>query len=301
MPIFNLVLNSTNVIGTNNTTFLYKFIQGSFDIKNADICISQLIIPYSWFNISSSYYQNAVFGYYWVDGSYHSITLPDGFYQISDINQILYQYQITNNHYLINNTTGQYQVYITIVSNVSYYSNQIICQSVPTSLPTGYTPASGFVYSTSGQTPQVNILNNNFQSILGFTYGLYPPTIQTSSYNVLSNTTPNLTPVNSIIVCCDLISNECTSQSNILDTFYPNSSFASNISYTPSYEKWITMTDGKFNSLTIQLYDQNFRIIPARDPNITISLLIKQDNIKQKIERILKLKKLDFNDENQEE
>ena len=298
MTIFNLVLNSSNVSNSTNSSYTYKFVQGNFHIKNAQCCISQIIMPYSWVNISASIYQNATFQYKWVDGTTYSITLPDGFYQISDIQNYLYQMQISNNQYLMNTSTGQYQVFINLFTNVAYYSNQLILQTVPTSLPNGYSAPNGFVFSTTtAKTPQFIILNNNFQSILGFNYGSYPSSPSTSNYSVLSNITPNLTPVNSLIVCCDRINNNCASQSNILDTFYPNASYGSNINYSPTYEKWINMIDGSFENLTLFFYDQNFRNIYAKDSNIMISLLIKQDDIKQKIERVLNIKKLDFQDD----
>ena len=39
-----LVLNSNNVIGTNNSTFQYNFIQGAFRSKNCEMSIGSLTI-----------------------------------------------------------------------------------------------------------------------------------------------------------------------------------------------------------------------------------------------------------------
>ena len=54
--IYNLVLNSTNLIDSiNKTQYAYTFINGKFYIpENSKMCISQCMIPYSWFNISNS-------------------------------------------------------------------------------------------------------------------------------------------------------------------------------------------------------------------------------------------------------
>ena len=51
---YNLVLNTNNSITPN--TFQYQFINGSLQILDeAEICISNLQIPYSWFNVSKAY------------------------------------------------------------------------------------------------------------------------------------------------------------------------------------------------------------------------------------------------------
>ena len=54
-----LVLNSTNVVGNNNNTYKYNFINGMFQIKDCEISIANISIPYSWFNITSAYQNNS--------------------------------------------------------------------------------------------------------------------------------------------------------------------------------------------------------------------------------------------------
>ena len=292
MPLINLVLNSNNVIGNNNSQFRYRFLNGAFNVpEGSEMCVSQIVVPYSWFNINSTYYQNQTIQYrfYYGAGLFntYTVTFPNGFYAVSDLNNYLQQYMITQNQYLINNSTGQYLYFIEIFQNTTYYANQIICFSEPTSLPTGYTaPPAGFNYNnstaygypTTTLTPQVVIPSytgfNGFGSIIGFLPGTYPATAQTTTYNVLSNTTPNATPVNSVVVQCDKCRNECTIPSNVLDSFSITSTFGSNINYSPSYEKWIKLDSGQFNDIVITLADQNFNLISANDPNVLISLLI---------------------------
>ena len=53
---YTLVLNSNNVIGANNNTYQYKFIQGGLNIKeDYEMAIGSLTIPYSWFNVTNLY------------------------------------------------------------------------------------------------------------------------------------------------------------------------------------------------------------------------------------------------------
>ena len=97
MP-FNLILNSSNVTNFDNTTFLYNFSNGYFNIEEgAEICVSQVVIPNTFFNINKGLYNNATFRFsIKIDTTttQYTVTLKDGFYKTSDINQYLVQYFI---------------------------------------------------------------------------------------------------------------------------------------------------------------------------------------------------------------
>ena len=64
--------------------------------------------------------------------------------------------------------------------------------------------------------------------------------------------------------------------SDILDCIPINSTFGSNITYSPSFPKWIKIKDGTYNNMIITLTDQNFNTIYARDSNIILNLMIRQ-------------------------
>ena len=346
MP-YNIILNSSNVIGNSNSQFTYKFINGCYNINDdSEICVSQIIIPYSWFNINGSYYNNATIKYYFPNGSsnnLYTVIFPNGFYSVNDLNNYLQLYMVSQNQYFYNSTTTQNLYYIQITTNTTYYSNQIIVNPVPTSLPTNYslptmtyngytytgfncnpttagsTSSSTSYYPNSIITPQLVIPSYTgiygIGSILGFTSGNYPSSTSSSSQNVLSNITPNATNVNSIIVRCNIVNNECASPTDVLDVFNINTSFGSNIIYEPSYEKWISVKGGVYNSLNVYLQDQNFNTLQANDSNVLICLLLKQGKNKEVVQNIEEIeenkgneiinkpitniikKHLDFNDE----
>ena len=52
-------------------------------------------------------------------------------------------------------------------------------------------------------------------------------------------------------------------------------SFGSNITYEPSFEKFVTVSDGTFNTFTFSFRDQNLNEIYAKDPNVSITLIIR--------------------------
>jgi len=54
-----------------------------------------------------------------------------------------------------------------------------------------------------------------------------------------------------------------------------NVSFGSNITYQPSFERYVSVSDGTFNNFTFTFRDQNLNDIYAKDPNVSITLIIR--------------------------
>ena len=248
---FTLVLNSTNVTSSStNTTFKYNFINGGFQLKNMEMCVSSITLPYSFYNVSS-YYNNRTFSLIFPKGATTqtiSVTLPEGFYTVTDINSYIQQICLDNGAYLID-STGNYVYYQQLVYNSTYYSVQLLLYPVPTTLPTGYSYASaGTLYTSSANlpttsyTPQLVLSSaGSISTIIGFVSGAtYPSTQSTTNQSILSTLTPVGSTVNSIIMQCSLVNNPVTTPSDILDSLpIHNSTFGSNITYEPSFEKFI--------------------------------------------------------------
>jgi len=269
------------VVGSNNVNFQYVFTNGSFRIdEGSEICVSQIVIPYSFFNLNKGLYNNTTFQYK-INGVTYTVVIPNGFYTVDNLNNYLETYFINNGLYCINNSNGNYVFFIYLYTNPTYYANQFIVSPVIPSSTAGYTFPSGYI-NTSGTTyatPQIIFPSSGgLNSILGYSAGTYPSTTSTTAQlNTIGNITPNLTPINSIVIRTNLANNDCASPSDILDTFSLNgTSFGSNIVYTPSYEKWINCSSGNFNNFYVYFCDQNLNTIQSNDPNVLISLLIRQ-------------------------
>jgi hypothetical protein len=289
---FTLVLNSSNVSNTSTkATFKYNFIQGGFQIKDMEMCVSSITLPYSFYNVSS-YYANRTFSLIFPTAATTttiSVTLPEGFYTVTDINSYIQQICIDNGAYLID-ATGNYIYYQQLVYNSTYYAVQLLLFPVPITLPTGYSyataGASGSVYtsaiklpSTTTKTPQFVLASTgSIATIIGFVAGAtYPSSQQSTSQSFSSTLTPVGSTVNSIIMQCSLVNNPVTVPSDILDSMpIKETSFGSNITYDPSFEKFISLSNGTFNNFTFSFRDQNLNEIYARDPNASITLIIRQ-------------------------
>jgi len=279
---FTLCLNSSNVVsGSNNTSFKYTFLGGNFRAENSEICISTLTMPYAWFNISSFYANNTFSITFPTTASVSTtvaVTLPNGYYSIVDLQNYIQQICINNGFYLIDGA-GNYVFYTFLTYSPTYYAVQLVQSVVPTSLPSGYsTPSNWQGFNALARTPTLVLAaTGSIAPIIGFAAGAsYPSAPSATAYNILSSVTPIGSTVNSLVVRCSLVSNNIVSPSDIMDGFSINASFGNNITYDPSFEKWVVLKDGTYNSLTLSIVDQNLNPIVSVDPNVAITLLIRK-------------------------
>ena len=314
---YAIALNSTNVIGSGNNTYKYNFVNGFTVPEDSTISISQVTMPYSWFNITKALGNNTFQYIMPTSGGTtvtRTITLADGFYDITALNQALWADLKSQNYYFYipistitpstTSTTYPTIIYpISFSTNYNGYNNAITFQFIPTSAPNVITQyGAGWLWAlgtfpTNSTTPQIVITGSPssttslFGNIIGFqaqttpvqSYSnLSPPTIANSApYVVLGNSLlasppfPALaTPVNTVTIRCSLVDNSIGMPSDIMDFFPISSTFGSNIYYLPIADNAVKMRVGKHQSVTISFCDQNFNPIIALDPNVLISILI---------------------------
>ena len=276
---YNLVINSKNVSNSLNNQYRYDFINGSFEIpEDSEIMITSLQIPYSWFNISTRYNNNS-FRINWPkEATYQSytVTLPDGFYTTTSLDAYIQQFCIENGLYLIENSTQNYIYYVSVKYNVTYYANQIILKTVPISIPDGFTaPANWAGYPTTTRTPSIQILpDNEFYKFLGFkpdNYGVN----STTNYSKNSTFAPLGSNVNSLVIKCNLVNNNISSQTDIVDSFAINGNFGSNLNFNNNIEKWIKLNSGRYYSFIVTIVDEKMQDIQILDNNILINFIIR--------------------------
>jgi len=273
---YTLVLNSKNVINNgNNNIFQYQFLNGFRIEDNAEICVSSVQVPYSWYNVSY-FYQNTKFNLIFPSsGSTNTlnVTIPDGFYTVPQLQSYIEKVCIDNNYYLIN-SSGNYVYYVNLSYNIRAYKVQLICSLVPITLPVGWTNP-GWTLPTVTRCPQFQVLDNYFGKLIGFNIGTYPTTT-ISNFDKLSDYTPLGSNVNSIVMRCNLVSNNVCYPSDIIDAFaISNATFGANINYSSSYEKWVKIQSGTYQTLTVTMQDESFNDIKMNDSNSVITLIIR--------------------------
>ena len=274
MSSFNLVLNSSNAVGSNSNTFNYSFIGGNFLVEeNCEISVASVTIPYSFYNITTTQTITIT----WATGSTFTWTIPVGFYAVSDLNLLLQTFCINNNLYLIN-ASGVYVYYLALYTNTTYYKVQLIAQVVPTSLPSGYSAPSGFAgYPPFATTPQITLSSSSstFNSIIGFATGTFP-SVTSANISVLSTLVPVGSSVNSLLMTCNICSNPVAMPSDIIAGIPITSTFGSNINYQPTYQQWVAIRPGRYSTLTLRLLDQSLNPLKALDSNVCIVLNIRK-------------------------
>jgi hypothetical protein len=273
-----IVLNGTHVVsGTYNSQYKYDFNQGGVRFKNSEIAVASISIYYSWFSITSELGNNT-FSYVWYDNAgsdTYTITIPDGFYSVSDLNAYLQSEMVSNGTYLIDDV-GDYVYYLEFVENSSKYAVQFNSYAIPTALPTDWSNPASITFPASASTPQIVIASNDFRDIIGFSAGTYPSSTQTTDYSYTSDYTPQVSPVQSIIMRCDLVINPYSNPQDVIYSFAPTgTTFGSLISSVPNELIWCDIQDQYFNSFNIYFVDQTFNRIKIEDSNIVVLLVIR--------------------------
>ena len=276
--VYPVFINSSGLQSDSyNNRYRFNFPAGSVNFTKAKVAVASVSIFYSWFNITAEL-NNNTFSVVWPTnaGNITSvITIPDGYYSVGTLNEYMQQWAITNGRYLVN-ASGDYVYYIEFIENATYYSVQYVSQPVPTALPAGYTNPAGMTFPAVASTPQIIIPSNNLRNTLGFNAGTYPAAMQATTYTKLSDFTPQITPIQSLLINTDLVANSYNIPSGILYTFSPSGTvFGGLIVSTPNEYFFVDVSDGNYSQFNIEFLDQNYNKVKIRDSNIIVQLLFK--------------------------
>lgn len=274
-----IILNQTNAT-VDESIFEYT-LPGSASFTEKDqIAISSVQLFYSWFNITSELNNNE-FEYIFPTSNptpiIRSVLIPDGFYTLSDLNSFLQSVMVSNGDFAVD-SNGRNVYFLQISENQTAYAVQFDAFVVPTSAQAttlGYTQAPQQGYPTSASTAQITIEINAFQVYTGFNAGTYPPTPQSSTYSVLSQNTPEVSHVNTILLSCNVVNNPLAIPANIIYAFTPNARFGSIISPNINELIFNTVQKGSYETLRLQFINELFQPIKLRDSSVIIQLVVK--------------------------
>jgi len=300
--MFVIVFNESNIVqdGQNNK-LVFKF-PNSTVLTNKYISISNISMFYSWFNISASN-QNNTFTYTWVGGTTtntYTIVIPDGLYEIPEINFFIQFQFINNGTYWIDTLTGQYAYPFEIILNATRYAIQLNTYLIPSSLPTnasitGITNFPG--WPTTPQNPVVTF-PARFNKIVGYfpnfasnpninnTFIPPVPATKTSNYveksvngvlgtlSYLSNFAPQVQPNNNVLFSLSNINNPYSQPSSIIFSLNPKVAVGQQITESPPTFMWNKMIDGTYTELRLTLLGTDLQPLIINDPNMTILMTI---------------------------
>jgi hypothetical protein len=290
-----LVLNQNNLVpdGQNNR-LIYKFPNSTY-FKGNSIAVSSVSMYYSWFNITSAY-QNNTFSYTWTVAGVtttYPVVLPDGLYEIPQINAYLQFVMINNGHYLVDGS-GRNVYYAELILNPTRYAIQVNTYLVPTSLPATFVQPSNFAgYPTTAQNPVITF-SAQFNIIVGYVAGFQtnanvgnayvPPVSQyvsktaSGTLSYVSTTNPNVQPNSSIYFALSNINNPYSIPSSIIYALVPQGTVGELITERPPQFIWNKLIDGTYNELQMTFLGSDLSPIKLNDPQMTILLAIKESD-----------------------
>lgn len=289
-----IVFTQANLVGTGNNTFEYNF-PSTQTFKNASVAVCSASMYYSWYNISAAQNNNS-FQYTipFFNGAINTtntrtITIPDGLYNISDLNNLLQYDMISAGWYLVGATSNLYYASITI--NPTRYAVQLTTYALPTVLPAGYVyPTAGFGNNVAYTLPTVSadssftiLATNDFYKIIGFTSPTYTlpyttPTVLIQTQTFLSSSAPQVQPNPSLLVSITNIDNKYANPSSIIYSITPNVGIGELILEKPPEFNYNRLLRGSYNKIRLQfLGSSTLAPVIIADPNICVMLVIKDE------------------------
>lgn len=283
-----IVLTRANITSTDgsNSTLTYVF-PSSVSFSNHAIALVSAQIYYSWNNIGDQQYLlNNTFSYTWKSvgtTSTINVVIPNGIYEISDINNYLQFIMIKNGHYLID-SAGLNVYYAEFLVSANRYAININTFPVPTSLPTGYTApvanvAAGYaafpLFPSTTFNPSI-VLPANFNKIMGYAANYTTPQNDGVGTNLsfFSSTAPQVSPNPTLFLSCSNISNIYCNPSGTIYSITPTVAIGEQVIVQPPEYAFNTL-QGTTSQLTFQLRGNNNNIISILDPTMTLVFVIK--------------------------
>ena len=169
------------------------------------------------------------------------VTIPDGSYEISQI-QIYFLDEVIKNNESIVKSNEQ--------SAILIYANRIL-NRVTFRIKTGY---------------KLELLSKETVRLLED-----EPIIDTTKNG---ESVPRQEIVRNVLDVCNLVENVYLQDSKLLFSFVPNSRFGSLLSITPEVLKYCVTVDSIFDYIEISFEDQNCRPLEV-DDDITVMIIIK--------------------------
>jgi len=308
-----IVLNSSNLVddGQNNK-LVYNF-PSSVLFKDTYVAISSVSMYYSWFNIKAAFGNNII-SYSWNTGTTttYTLTIPDGLYEVSALNQFLQFEMIKRSHYVID-STGNNVYFIELTVNPARYAIQVNTYLVNTAeigTDEKYQKPAGWDNATSATVfnPVVTI-PTQLGLLLGYKGGLktfgnsgnpaddsfiagtfledgttaFTPTANISkiqslgTISVVSNASPNLQPNSSVLITCSSVDNPYASPSSVIYTISPNVGAGEIIIEKPPALLWQKLISGTYNQIRIGMLGTDLAPLLIRDPAMTIVLAFAEE------------------------
>ena len=285
-----IILNENNIFpdGFNNK-LVYNF-PNSLSFPNHEICIQNIKMYYSWENVNDTNLNNNIFYLYFPNsvGGYtaNKIVIPNGMYELRDLNAYLQWYCMQQGYYLIR-PNGLNVYFAEFILNTSTFTVQLNTYAVSSiafaegngwTVPVGYPDTTGTIFPIISMYDTTTGSFNNFYKLIGFPSNFNSTTGMTqlnSTKSYLSTVSPVIQPNENLLIGISNIENKYTNPTTLIGTITSDVEFGQLIDYTPPNFAWVNMLIGTYNGIRILLTGSTGDFVKILDPVITITLAIR--------------------------
>ena len=236
-----IVLTNTNA-KTEEKSRLRLKLNGAMKLEDSYVCMSDLSMYYSWFNITAKYGNNKFQYKRLSDSRTFDVVLPDGSYEIKDINDYL-------NHVMKRHDDKlEGKPPITLRNNTIFYR-------VAIDVDNKY---------------ELILPPKGLSEVLGFTERL-----KIKNDTVNGDTIPQLERVETVLVHCNLVYNKYRNDTHLLYSFTPDKKFGSLLNIKPNFGQWRNCSkSAEVTEIEVWFTDQNNTPLDIQDPKISVELQI---------------------------
>jgi hypothetical protein len=186
--------------------------------------------------------------------------------------------------FVTTNDGEDYVYFLELIVNSVRYGSSLIFYEIPTSEEASnlkYVKPAGatWEFPSEAETPTLSF-QQGFGNLIGFTFGTYPKEPSSKKIEFLSTQTPKISPVDSLILTCNLVNSKYSIPSNVLFSIPISSSLGSLINVNISSIVYNDVLAQNFSHLEITIFDQLFNPIVLNDTEVTLALVIKEGESK---------------------
>ena len=266
---------------------------GAQKLSNQEVALVSMTYYNSFPNISAKLGNNVINFMIpsWPGGVYtpiyDSVTLKDGFYNISDINFALWNYFTTQGYYLYDPVSKNNVYFIQILTNSVTYSTQVNLFYLPNTTEfgiLGWTNPSGVIVLNPASTGNCFATGSlTINAALGTTLGFVAQTLGPDAVpdwtltpvSSLGTLAPAINPVTSLIVRCNLVCARIGQPIDMIAQVPLVSAFGSIDQFQAPYPVFSDVVNDTYATVEVYFMDQNYNIIYFYDPELTVTLELR--------------------------
>lgn len=275
----SVIISQSHFDTSSTNRFVYRFPSNMKFNKGQTISLQSMSFNNTFYNIESNRNNNQFSIIFNTDSSVkYDFIIPDGYYTITILNDFIHKECKINNLYYIDqngNTIFLIELRQHPTSN-QYILNLLPLPSNEKALQLKYKKPQNATWNFPDvdKTIQFVVSTQSFGLLIGFEDKIYPETIENKKVKFLSSFTPKTTIINNLILTCNLLSSIYYNPINIFTTIPITSKFGNFQSYCCYCPIQNTIIEGYYNTIVIEILDQNFNKITLHDNDILITLSI---------------------------